>query len=76
MFTWQQHRPGGCRCVCRMYHRGEGVCTAAAEPGFLLRVVSPNNPHQGPGEITEALVLCAPCYAAIRPFAELPPQAS
>ncbi|WP_405759115.1 MULTISPECIES: DUF6372 family protein [unclassified Streptomyces] len=19
MFTWEQHRPGGCRCVWRMY---------------------------------------------------------
>ncbi|TLQ38989.1 DUF6372 family protein [Streptomyces marianii] len=73
LFTWEQHRPGGCRCVCRLYHQGEGACTAAAEPGLLLRVVSPAGPHQGPGEITDALPLCASCYAAITPLAE-PPQ--
>ncbi|MEU2078608.1 DUF6372 family protein [Streptomyces sp. NPDC013489] len=74
LFTWQQHRPGGCRCVCRFYHPGEGtMCTAAAEPGLLLRVVSAEDPFHGPGEITEALPLCAGCYTAIAPLSE-PPQ--
>lgn len=72
LFTWEQRRPGGCRCVCRLHHSGELMCPAAAEPGLLLRVVSPTSALQGPGDITDALPLCAPCYAAIAPLAEPP----
>lgn len=74
LFTWEQHRPGGCRCVCRMYHDGELTCSAAAEPGLLLRVVAPTDSFQGAADITDALPLCAPCYAAITPLAEPPAQ--
>ncbi|WP_055523198.1 DUF6372 family protein [Streptomyces graminilatus] len=73
LFSWEQHRPGGCRRVCRLYHSGELTCLAAAEPGLLLRVVSPASDLQGAGDITDALPLCAPCYAAIAPLAEPPP---
>lgn len=68
-FTWQQHAPGGCRCLCRIYHHGDGACTLAAEPGHLLRVVTPAGPGADSGDITDALPLCAPCYDAIAPIA-------
>nr|CAI60001.1 hypothetical protein [Streptomyces tenjimariensis] len=71
LFTWEQHAGGGCRCLCRFYHQETGTCTAAAEPGLLLRVVSPDNPHRAP-EITDPLPLCASCYTAITPLAEPP----
>lgn len=74
LFTWEQHRPGGCRCVCRLYHDGELTCPEAAEPGLLLRVVAPTGSLQGAGDVTEALPLCAPCYAAIAPLAEPQPS--
>ncbi|MFH8294944.1 DUF6372 family protein [Streptomyces sp. NPDC018059] len=74
MITWEQRRPGGCRCLCRLYHQGGSTCTAAADPGHPLRVVSPETTHLGSAEISEALVLCAPCYAAITPLAG-PPRA-
>src|SRR5690606_6672954 len=52
MFTWEQHRPGGCRCVCALYHQGPGACTAAADPGRLLRVVTPGvEDHASPADI-------------------------
>lgn len=70
LFTWEQHRPGGCRCVCALYHLGEGACTAAAEPGHLLRVVTPGVERSGSRtDITEALPLCGPCYEALTPLA-------
>jgi hypothetical protein len=71
LFTWEQHRPGGCRCICRLYHEGEGVCVAAAEPGCLLRVVTPGAPEQDrEAEITDALPVCVCCYAALAPLSE------
>ncbi len=72
LFVWEQHRPGGCRCVCGAYHGGDGVCTAAAEPGLLLRVVSPGGSHQGAADITDLLPLCGSCYTAIAPLAGPP----
>lgn len=69
LFTWEQHAPGGCRCVCSIYHYGEGTCTAAAEPGRLLRAVTPSNAFSQ-GDITDALPLCAACYNAIAPLAD------
>lgn len=72
LFTWEQHRPGGCRCVCRLYHGADGVCMAAAEPGRLLRVVAPGTPLQGRADITDALAVCAPCYTALTPLSEPP----
>ncbi|MFI7020173.1 DUF6372 family protein [Streptomyces sp. NPDC050164] len=72
LMTWEQHRPGGCRCVCRLYHSGDLTCSAAAEPGLLLRVIASAGSFQGAGDITDALPLCAPCYAAITPLAEPP----
>ncbi|MCX4411617.1 hypothetical protein OG840_61745 [Streptomyces sp. NBC_01764] len=70
LFTWEQHRPGGCRCVCRIYHHGDGTCSAAAEPGRLLRVVAPATLRQSPPDITDALPVCAPCYTAVAPLSE------
>lgn len=67
-FTWEQHAPGGCRCVCRLYHDGQGACLEAAEPGRLLRVVTPDSAW-GPADITEPLQICATCYTAIAPLA-------
>jgi hypothetical protein len=76
LFTWEQHRPGGCRCVCRIYHVGEGTCLAAADPGHLLRVVTPGTePHASSADITEPLPLCAACYTAIGPLST-PPAAA
>ncbi|MFG2761526.1 DUF6372 family protein [Streptomyces wuyuanensis] len=71
LFLWEQHRPGGCRCVCRIYHAGQGTCTAAAVPGRLLRVISPETPGEDHlTEITDALPVCAPCYVALAPLSE------
>lgn len=69
-FTWEQYRPGGCRCVCRIYHGGNGTCTAAAEPGHMLRVITSGAPGRGRASITDVLVLCASCYAAVAPLSE------
>lgn len=69
MFTWEQHAPGGCRCVCRLYHDGDrGTCLEAAEPGRLLRVITQASAW-GPADITEPLQICAACYTAITPLA-------
>ncbi|WP_374987159.1 DUF6372 family protein [Streptomyces fradiae] len=71
LFTWEQHRPGGCRCVCRMYHGGDGTCLAAAEPGRLLRVIT--RPVAGDGraaDVTDPLPLCGACYTALAPLSE------
>lgn len=75
LYTWQQHAPGGCRCVCGLYHEGQGVCLEPAEPGHFLRVVAPANPVM-PGDISELLQICAACYAAIAPRAGTPPATS
>ncbi|WP_223863703.1 DUF6372 family protein [Streptomyces sp. 5-10] len=73
LFTWEQHRPGGCRCICRLYHDGQGACTTAAEPGHLLRVVTPGASGQGyEADITDALPVCTHCYAALAPLSEPP----
>ncbi|MFE3279884.1 DUF6372 family protein [Nocardia sp. NPDC059239] len=60
MVSWEQHRPGGCRCVCAFYHPGDGesTCLAAAEPGLLIRV-------EADGETIGPLTLCRYCYNAI-----------
>ncbi|MFF2926624.1 hypothetical protein OG306_40415 (plasmid) [Streptomyces sp. NBC_01241] len=65
MFGWEQHRPGGCRCLCRMFHNipGTGVCLAAAEPGLLIRVVTATQ-SDGP------LTVCRDCYTALAPLAD------
>jgi hypothetical protein len=68
LFTWEQKAPGGCRCLCTFYHHGEGSCVAAAEPGRLLRAVTPTN-ALSQGNITDALPLCAACYDAIALYA-------
>lgn len=66
---WEQNRPGGCRCLCGIYHRGDtgpaiaGGCTAAAEPGLLLRIEAPDN-CLGP------LPVCRPCYATLVPLTD------
>lgn len=77
MFTWEQHAPGGCRCVCRLYHDADGVgrggvCLEPAEPGRLLRVVTPASPW-GPADITDPLPVCATCYRALAPLASTEP---
>ncbi|MEV5774279.1 DUF6372 family protein [Streptomyces antimycoticus] len=77
LFTWEQHRPGGCRCVCAMYHQGSGTCTAAADPGRLLRVVTPGvEDHGHPADITDPLSVCAPCYTALAPLSTPPAAAA
>lgn len=73
LFTWEQHRPGGCRCVCRLYHDGQGACLSAASPGRLLRIITPGVEDAGrPADITDALPLCVPCYDALAPLARPP----
>jgi hypothetical protein len=71
-FTWQQHRPGGCRCICRFYHDGDGSCMSAAEPGLLLHLLNPREQEKSPADATGVLVLCRPCYTAIAPLSESP----
>ncbi|MEV6357909.1 DUF6372 family protein [Streptomyces hydrogenans] len=71
LFTWEQHRPGGCRCVCRVYHGESGTCLEAAEPGRLLRVIT--RPVAGDGratDVTDPLPLCDACYTALAPLSE------
>ncbi|MGD6765972.1 DUF6372 family protein [Streptomyces sp. BH097] len=60
LLDWEQHRPGGCRCLCPIFHRtrAPGGCTAAAEPGLLIRVETPEDSH-GP------LPVCRPCYTSL-----------
>jgi hypothetical protein len=69
LFTWEQHAPGGCRCLCSFYHHGNSTCLAAAEPGRILRAVTPTNPLT-PANISDPLPLCAACYDAIAPLAD------
>ncbi|MFI9214284.1 DUF6372 family protein [Streptomyces sp. NPDC053253] len=65
LFSWEQTRPGGCRCVCRLFHNipGTGVCLAAAEPGLLLRVETATETG-GPWPV------CRDCYTMLAPLAE------
>lgn len=69
LFRWEQHRGGGCRCLCAMWHREvpgtltAGGCPAPAEPGLLLRV-------EAPGESSGVLPVCADCYIALTPHTE------
>lgn len=68
MFGWEQHRPGGCRCVCALYHRGDddsgpAVCLAAAELGLPIRV-------EADGQVTGPLPVCRRCYKAMARSAE------
>lgn len=53
---------------------GGGACLAAAEPGRLLRVVSPAS-SWGPADITDPLQVCAACYDAIAPLPSNRPPA-
>ena len=63
---WQQHAPGGCRCVCAFYHKGGGACAEAAEPGLFANVINVNklSPDKGEEELG-TVVLCRGCYQAI-----------
>jgi hypothetical protein len=65
MVSWQQGQPGGCRCLCRLFHNtpGTGVCLAAAEPGLLIRVVAGSR-SDGP------LTVCRDCYTMLAPLAD------
>lgn len=64
MFRWEQRRPGGCRCVCRMFHNiPSGTCLSAAEPGLLIQVVASSGTKDGP------LPVCRDCYTALAPLA-------
>ncbi|MEU3356143.1 DUF6372 family protein [Streptomyces sp. NPDC037389] len=69
LFRWEQHQPGGCRCLCGLYHRetpgpfGASGCTAAGEPGLLLRV-------EAPGESSEPLPVCRSCYGILARLAD------
>jgi hypothetical protein len=74
---WQQERPGGCRCLCSWNHRTIAEvldnpqppapgCPAAAEPGLLLRIETPDR-FSGPRPV------CAACYDALVPRAEAAP---
>jgi hypothetical protein len=74
IFGWKQYEPGGCRCVCALYHRGKSACLSAAEPGRLLRTVTPTNAISA-ADISEPLPLCVACYDAIAPMATTDPQA-
>ncbi|MFD4356783.1 DUF6372 family protein [Nocardia sp. NPDC058518] len=65
--VWNQHTPGGCRCLCQIYHRGvgSGGCTRAAEPGLLIRleVTGPDTtPPQLAVEVDRPLPVCGRCY--------------
>nr|WP_272920291.1 DUF6372 family protein [Streptomyces sp. SID5473] len=63
MLDWEQNRPGGCRCLCAIFHRLPGAtgCTTAAEPGLLLRV-------ETPAETSGPLPVCIGCYTALAPL--------
>ncbi|MEV8378867.1 DUF6372 family protein [Kribbella sp. NPDC056861] len=43
------------------YHHGKSTCLEAAETGRILRAVT----------LADPLTLCAACYAAIAPLADL-----
>ena len=60
LLEWEQHRPGGCRCLCAVFHHAPGTtgCTAAAEPGLLIRVETAAD-SRGP------LPVCRPCYTVL-----------
>ncbi|MGW5317823.1 DUF6372 family protein [Nocardia thailandica] len=61
--TWTQHAPGGCRCLCQIYHRGVGgrSCVSAAEPGLLITLEVPADAPPVPGA-DAPLPVCAACY--------------
>ncbi|TJZ41189.1 hypothetical protein FCH28_37520 [Streptomyces piniterrae] len=60
-FRWEQHRPGGCRCLCGLLHQeatpGATGCTAAGEPGLLIRAT--------PAEQGSPLPVCLSCYEVL-----------
>lgn len=64
LFGWEQHQPGGCRCLCRLYHntKDSGACLLAAVPGLLIRVEA-GTQSQGP------LPVCRSCYTLLAPLA-------
>ncbi|MEU2854552.1 DUF6372 family protein [Streptomyces syringium] len=69
LFQWEQHQPGGCRCLCGLYHRESlgragGGCTTAGEPGLLIRIETPA------GESSEPLPVCRSCYTALAPLSD------
>ncbi|MGW7268257.1 DUF6372 family protein [Streptomyces sp. NPDC054842] len=69
LLEWQQHRPGGCRCLCAIFHHAPGAtgCAAAAEPGLLIRVETAEE-SRGP------LPVCSPCYTALAHPRTGPPE--
>ncbi|MFI1890446.1 DUF6372 family protein [Streptomyces jumonjinensis] len=60
ILDWQQDRPGGCRCLCRIFHHDPTAtgCMSGAQPGLLLRVET-DTESSGP------LPVCLPCYTAL-----------
>ncbi|MGP9023185.1 DUF6372 family protein (plasmid) [Streptomyces sp. BR1] len=61
LVEWEQDRPGGCRCLCGLFHRETARangCVSAAEPGLLVRVETPDD-SAGP------LPVCAYCYSQL-----------
>ncbi|WP_442913300.1 DUF6372 family protein [Kribbella sp. CA-293567] len=70
LLSWEQHQPGGCRCVCQLYHDDPGTCPAAAEPGRLLRIVA-LGAVMGTSRHQRCLPLCVACYNAIAPRADI-----
>ncbi|MGW2110707.1 DUF6372 family protein [Streptomyces sp. NPDC001948] len=64
MFTWEQHKPGGCRCLCAVFHRSQNApaCTGPGEPGMLIRV-------EAPRETSTPMPVCLGCYHQLVPHA-------
>ncbi|WP_331764365.1 DUF6372 family protein [Streptomyces sp. NBC_01506] len=63
LLDWEQDRPGGCRCLCRIFHNDPAStgCTTGAQPGLLLRVET-GTANSGP------LPVCIGCYTALAPL--------
>lgn len=67
-FHWEQHAPGGCRCLCGLYHRpatGPAIpagCTAAGEPGHFLVLETPQ-------EAIGPMPICSSCHTELGPYA-------
>lgn len=63
LLDWEQNRPGGCRCLCAIFHHLPGAtgCTTAAQPGLLLRVETPT-------ETSRPMPVCIVCYTALTPL--------
>ncbi|MFF2088632.1 DUF6372 family protein [Nocardia sp. NPDC058176] len=64
---WNQDLPGGCRCLCQIYHRGVGVggCTRAAEPGLLIRLEVTERDATAPdlaADLDRPMPVCGCCY--------------